>query len=217
MASNSHLTSTNSLSNILPSIISIELYPPLYFSPVNQPYMSNVISKTKKIIRIKTPTKGKKKAMAACYSFLDFSFVSPTKWLKPGPVAYENSSIMTIPILPISDCNIVMNQGKVKDPPICELPPDGGLIATQSSDIVIEMSPDHTKTMVGVLPLRPIKPLANGYKCANTQKLKNTPPRSLLHCGMVLYIVRLTPTAMAIKFIIMMVMGGIISEVHFTM
>ncbi|CAA7406589.1 unnamed protein product [Spirodela intermedia] len=49
----------------------------------------------------------------------------------------------------------------VKEPPICELL-DGGLIATQRREMVMAMSPDQTKTMVGVLPRRPIRPLAKG-------------------------------------------------------
>lgn len=51
--------------------------------------------------------------------------------------------------------------GNWNEPPIW-LVPAGGLIATQRSDIVIAMRPDHTKTMVGVVPLLPIKPLAKG-------------------------------------------------------
>jgi len=73
-------------------------------------------------------------------------------------------------------------QGNVNLPPICVLPA-GGLMATQSSDIVIAISPAQTKTIVGVLPLLPINPFAKGYMCANTQQLKKTPPSSRLHCG----------------------------------
>jgi hypothetical protein len=51
--------------------------------------------------------------------------------------------------------------GKVKDPPIVELA-EGGLIATQRREMVMAISPDHTKTIVGVLPLLPISPFANG-------------------------------------------------------
>ena len=77
----------------------------------------------------------------------------------------------------------------------------------------MEINPDHTNTMVGTFPLLPINPLANGH---NTQKLKSTPPTSLLHCGKVLYIVLDTPTAIAIMFIIIMVMGGTIRKLYFT-
>jgi hypothetical protein len=35
-------------------------------------------------------------------------------------------------------------------------------MATHSREMVMEMRPDQTKTMVGVLPRRPIRPLANG-------------------------------------------------------
>ena len=52
-------------------------------------------------------------------------------------------------------------QGNWNEPPIWSVL-EGGLIATQRRDIVIAISPDHTKTMVGVLPLRPISPLAKG-------------------------------------------------------
>ena len=38
----------------------------------------------------------------------------------------------------------------------------GGLMATQSREMVMEMRPDQTKTMVGVLPRRPMSPLAKG-------------------------------------------------------
>jgi hypothetical protein len=64
--------------------------------------------------------------------------------------------------------------------PCVELPL-GGLIAIQSRESVIAMRPDQTNTTVGVFPLLPIKPLAKGYKCTNTQKLKNAPPMNLLH------------------------------------
>jgi hypothetical protein len=76
-----------------------------------------------------------------------------------------------------------LGQGKVNDPPPnCELAAaDGGLITIQSNEIVMETSPAQTYTIVGVLPLLPMRPFANGYKWASTQKLKNTPPRSLLH------------------------------------
>lgn len=52
-------------------------------------------------------------------------------------------------------------QGNWNEPPIWVVP-DGGLIATQRREMVIAISPDHTKTMVGVLPLLPIRPLAKG-------------------------------------------------------
>ena len=52
-------------------------------------------------------------------------------------------------------------QGNSNEPPIW-VEPDGGLIATQRREMVIAMSPDHTKTMVGVLPLLPMSPLAKG-------------------------------------------------------
>lgn len=53
--------------------------------------------------------------------------------------------------------------GNWKEPPIW-LVPFGGLIATQRREMVIAISPDHTKTMVGVLPRLPISPLAKGYR-----------------------------------------------------
>lgn len=92
----------------------------------------------------------------------------------------------------------------------------GGLIDTQSSDTTMEMSPDHTKTTVGTLPLLPISPFANGYRWHSTQKLKNTPPISLLHWGNGLYSALDTPTAIAIMFTIMIVIGGTIRKLHFT-
>ncbi|KAJ6710547.1 hypothetical protein OIU74_011421 [Salix koriyanagi] len=70
--------------------------------------------------------------------------------------------------------------------------------------------------MVGTLPLLPIKPLAKGLRWDRTQKLKNTPPRSLLHCGNGLYIVLATPTAIAIRFRIIIVVGGTIKKLHLT-
>lgn len=93
---------------------------------------------------------------------------------------------------------------------------EGGLIYTQSNEMMIESKPDHTKTTVGTFPRLPINPFANGYKWQSTQKLKNTPPRSLLHCGNSLYNVLATPTAIAIVFIIKIVIGGTIKKLHFT-
>lgn len=51
--------------------------------------------------------------------------------------------------------------GKLKDPPISVVPA-GGLMATQRREMVIATRPDQTYTIVGVLPLLPIKPLAKG-------------------------------------------------------
>jgi len=53
------------------------------------------------------------------------------------------------------------HHGDENEPPIW-LVPAGGLMATQRSDIVIAMRPDHTKTMVGIFFFLPIKPFAKG-------------------------------------------------------
>lgn len=59
----------------------------------------------------------------------------------------------------------ILGQGKENDPPNCELAAcDGGLIAIQSNEMVMATSPDQTYTIVGVLPLLPMSPFANGYK-----------------------------------------------------
>lgn len=83
---------------------------------------------------------------------------------------------------------ILFFHGNLKlDPPAFVL--DGtalGFIATHNNESVIAMSPDHTYTIVGVFPLLPISPLKNGYKWANTQKLKNAPPTNFPHCGVML-------------------------------
>jgi hypothetical protein len=72
-------------------------------------------------------------------------------------------NFLTHPVRPIG-LNI-LDQGKENDPPNCELAAcDGGLIAIQSNEMVMETSPDQTYTIVGVLPLLPMGPFANGYK-----------------------------------------------------
>lgn len=82
---------------------------------------------------------------------------------------------------------LLLFHGNWKSPPTpCPSAPWGGLMETQSKESVMAMRPDHTKTIVGVLPLLPINPFANGYKWASTQKLKNAPPINLLHCGLAL-------------------------------
>lgn len=47
------------------------------------------------------------------------------------------------------------------DPPIW-FAPEGGFIETQRREIEMAMSPDHTNTIVGVLPRFPIIPFAKG-------------------------------------------------------
>ena len=49
------------------------------------------------------------------------------------------------------------HHGNLNELPIWSVP-------TQRSDIMIAIRPDHTKTMVGVLPFLPIKPFAKGWR-----------------------------------------------------
>lgn len=84
----------------------------------------------------------------------------------------------------------------------------------QSKEITIARRPTQTKTIVGTLPRLPISPLQNGYMCARTQKLKKTPPKNLLHCGISLYTVLENPTTMATMLTVIMANGGRKRLVH---
>lgn len=101
-------------------------------------------------------------------------------------------------------------------PPETAVVSSGGLIEIQSKDTVIEIRPDQTYTMVGTLPRLPSNPLMKGYMWAKTQKLKKRPPKSLLHCGITLYIVLENPMTTAAMLTIMMLRGMMKRLVHFT-
>ncbi|GER39163.1 6-phosphogluconate dehydrogenase [Striga asiatica] len=90
------------------------------------------------------------------HSCLDMDkFLAGTFWPTEPPFLNESYSTTN------NVTQNTANHGNWKEPPIWVLP-DGGEIATHKSDIVMAMRPDQTKTMVGVLPRLPMRPLAKG-------------------------------------------------------